>query len=71
MGTTKASNDLSPFCINLYSILSIVANLWCVEGIVFYMLIACTMACFRLLHDGYDTEVICVYDTEPVLLYFF
>ena len=29
------------------------------------------MACFRLLHIGYDTEVICVYSTEPVLLYFF
>ena len=29
------------------------------------------MACFRLLHDGYDTEVIFVYGTEPVLLYFF
>ena len=24
------------------------------------------MACFRLLRDGYDTEVICVYVTEPV-----
>ena len=31
----------------------------------------CAMACFRLLHDGYDTEVIFVYGTEPVLLYFF
>ena len=32
------------------------------------------MACFRLLsvaYVGYDTEVICVYGTEPVLLYFF
>ena len=29
------------------------------------------MACFCLLHDGYDTEVIFVYGTEPVLLYFF
>ena len=28
------------------------------------------MACFRLLHVGYDTEVICIYGTEPVLLYF-
>ena len=28
------------------------------------------MACFRLLSDGYDMEVICVYGTEPVLLYF-
>ena len=24
------------------------------------------MACFRLLHVGYDTEVICIYVTEPV-----
>ena len=31
----------------------------------------CAMACFRLLRDGYDTEVIFVYGTEPVLLYFF
>ena len=35
------------------------------------------MACFRLLcvfvllRIGYDTEIICVYATEPVLLYFF
>ena len=29
------------------------------------------MACFCLLHDGYDMEVICIYDTEAVLLYFF
>ena len=28
------------------------------------------MACFRLLHDGYDTEVICVYDTEAVTSYY-
>ena len=27
------------------------------------------MACFRLLRVGYDTEVICVYDTEAILLY--
>ena len=24
------------------------------------------MACFCLLRDGYDTEVICIYVTEPV-----
>ena len=24
------------------------------------------MACFHLLRVGYDTEVICVYGTEPV-----
>ena len=29
------------------------------------------MACFCLLRVGYDTEVIFVYGTEPVLLYFF
>ena len=29
------------------------------------------MACFCLLRDGYDMEVICVYGTEPVLLYLF
>ena len=28
------------------------------------------MACFHLLHVGYDTEVICIYGTEPILLYF-
>ena len=30
------------------------------------------MACFHLLHSGYDTEVIIlVYATETMLLYFF
>ena len=32
------------------------------------------MACFCLLsvvYVGYDTEIICVYGTEPVLLYLF
>ena len=28
------------------------------------------MACFRLLRVGYDTEVICIYGTELILLYF-
>ena len=29
------------------------------------------MACFRLLHIGYDTEVICVYGTEVICIYMY
>ena len=30
------------------------------------MLYDSAVACFRLLRDGYDTEVIFIYGTEPV-----